>query len=158
MSLASITSTSPEQVSQQKKTLKPGAPISLLSPSVIQLKANQSSPVELHLQVLQKGRWQLQFGASDGLQLVATPSMQTLDVDNPGEIVLPLRLMAPADGRFYVHINAALETEVAASARHLAVAVQVGDAQARMAKPSLAPKQEDGEAVISLPAQETIKP
>lgn len=152
-----LTQVQSTQLSVAKKTLKPGAAVSLVSPRIIQMNANQQASVELHLQVLQKGRLQIKLSSSDGLQLLATPAVQSLDITTT-EVILPIQLNAANDGRFYVHIDALLETADGATSRNLAVAVQVGNVSTKALKPSLQASQDDGEAVVSLPAQETIKP
>lgn len=140
-----------------QKTLKPGAPVSLIAPRVIQINANQMAAIDLHLQVLQHGKLRIKFSTSDGLQLLTTAETQVLDI-NATEITLPIQLNAPFDGRFYLHLEAILETADGTSTRTLSIAVQVGEASTKALKPSIQSSQNAGEAVVSLPAQETIKP
>jgi len=148
----------PVQLPAVKKTLKPGAPVTLISPEIIEMQANQTASVDLHLQVLQKGSLLIKLSTSDdGLQLLATPAVQTLEVST-ADIVLPIQLNAVADGRYYVNVNTLLETADGTTTRSLAVVVQVGNISMKALKPSAQTRQSDSDAVVSLPAQETIKP
>lgn len=145
------------RVTATKKTLKPGAPIALVDSHPIQLNANQQTPINLRVKVEQKGQLRMNLSTSDGLQLTSTPTSQTWNVTT-AEIELPLILNAPLEGRFYLHINALLQTEDGVSSRNLAIVVQVGQADPKRLKSSVDALPAGTDTVESMPAQETIKP
>lgn len=153
---SSIQVMQPVQSSAAIKTLKPGAPVSVMSPRIIQISANSPAAVDVRLQVLQKGKLRIKLSTSDGLQLLATPEIQRVEI-NGEEVIVPVQLSAPHDGRFYLHLNAALEAVDGTTTRNLAIVVQVGEATAKALKPAIQGEQR-GEAVISLPAREAITP
>jgi hypothetical protein len=145
-----------------KKAMKPGAPVGLVEPKLVQLNAGHPEVINLRLQVPSTGKLRVNLSASEGLQLVGTDTSHIFELSS-GEVSFPVHLTAVLEGRFYLNVDVVLETAESRTARNMAVAVQVGQEQAKAFKPSAQAAQtwdvqQKGEAVISMPAQETIRP
>jgi hypothetical protein len=145
-----------------KKSMKPGAPVNLVEPKLVQLNAGHPEVINLRLQVPSTGKLRVNLSASEGLQLIGADTSHIFELSN-GEVSFPVHLTAALEGRFYLNVDVVLETDESRTARNMAVVVQVGQEQAKAFKPSAQAAQtrdvqQKGEAVISMPAQETIKP
>lgn len=139
------------------KEAKPGAAIKLISDSLVTMNVNDVTPFGLVLDVKESsGYLTLELSAGDGLELLDTPIKQSIQLSQDPLVQLPIKLRAVENGRYYLHIHAAINNGDSPSTRNLALIVQVGP-QATAAEPtSVQLKKGSGENVKVLPAQETI--
>lgn len=141
--------------SASKQYLKPGADVALVDTSPIKLVPGQTSSVDIDLAVAKNvGELKVDIRADDGLEILSQPKQLEFKLVPYGRYKLPLQLLAQTPGRFYIHIQAQLTQSGQTLGRSLTVAVHVGEPiqQQKMAHSSSAAN----DAVISLPAQETI--
>jgi hypothetical protein len=140
-------------VATAEKTAKPGAAIKLVSDSMISIAANERVPTDIVLDAMESGgELTLEFYPTQGLSVVNTSIRQTIKLDAASPIKIPIVLMAPANGRYYLNMHISLHNGDAALARKLALIVQVGPVVDR----AVSHQKITGENVIVLPAQETI--
>ena len=152
----SITSSSPAS-SFVKKEIKPGAPVSLDSPSLVNINANQTTRINLALKTsTTMGKMHVDIIPGDGLQLLNTNPAYELVLDGSADYPFVAELLAPNNGRYYLNLHITLDNGETISLRTLAVIVQVGPSAEDNAISSKLFKTSTDERVISLPAEETV--
>jgi hypothetical protein len=145
--------TIPSKSVQATKTTKPGAAIKLVSNAMISITANELVHTEVVLEAMESGgELLIDFSTSQGLSLKNIITPQSIKLDGSATVKIPVSLVAPANGRYYLNMHISLKNTDVVSVRNLAVIVQVGpsvEKAVRLQKPA-------GENIIALPAQETI--
>lgn len=140
------------QLNKQKEA-KPGAAVKLISPSIITINANEKTTTEISLEVKESsGELQIELSAPAELNLIDTRAQQTFSLISSNTIKIPVTLLATANGRYYLKIDARINNGDENSSRSLAVIIQVGPETEK----AVQLKKSSGENVISLPAHETI--
>lgn len=135
------------------KAIKPGAPIKLISAHLIAISSNEQTHIDIVFETkVSSGELMLELSPSNGLDLLDTPIRHTISLTSSTAIKIPVNLVAVAEGRYYLNIQASLNDGDSVSARNLALIVQVGP----VAGKALQLKKTSGDSIISLPAQETI--
>lgn len=143
----------PHKYDLRAKEFKPGAAIQLLSDSLLTIDASQEVQVKVHLSSPKIGEeMAVDFSTTPGLMLVATQLHQDIGFSTAASIEIPVRLLAKANGRYYLKMRIELHDGAIVSYRNLAVIVQVGPVADKAAKLHKSAEQN----VIVLPAQETI--
>lgn len=136
-----------------QKEVKPGAPVKLISPSIIYINPNEQTPAEILLEVKEtSGELQIELSSSAELNLLDTTMQQTISLTSSSTVKIPVTLLATANGRYYLKIHVRINNGDGTSARNLAVIIQVGP----VTEKTVQLKKASGEHVISLPAHETI--
>lgn len=132
---------------------KPGAEVSLRENIVHRLEPGVDADVTLELVAsYSEGDMTVTLAGSDGLHVVAGETHYTFSLGETGHYSMPLRLLAAEAGRYYIHMQVAVNHQGRQTMRALSAIVQVGPEA-----PSDS-RQKAGSAgdVIPLPAQETI--
>lgn len=143
------------QLLKQKTVAKPGASVSIKNPQplvvsgvgVHQLTIVVASPSY-------PGAINIRLSGSDGLQLLSSPQDFRFELNEQGEYQLPVTVNAQSEGRHYVRLHVAIAQGEQLETRAVSLIVQVGEPAVR-AKKLQAPV---SDAVITLPAQETVSP
>ena len=134
------------------KAAKPGAPIKLISESIITINPNELSQINIELQTMELGGYlEIDFLPVSGLNLVNTEAHLSLEIVSQ-TVKLPVTLLAPMKGRYYLNMHTRIKDGESSSTRALAIIVQVGEQKDK----DVQFKKISGENVISLPAQEKI--
>jgi hypothetical protein len=114
---------------------------------------NEVSQIELVFDVREpQGTLNIELIPTDGLDVLDTQMIQSIQFASAMAIKVPVKLHAVANGRYYLNIHTSIDSGDVQSSRNFALIVQVGAEQE--ASPQL--KKTAGDKVISLPAQETI--
>jgi hypothetical protein len=149
--------TNNQTISAVKKEIKPGAPVTLDSPALININANQATNINLALKTTTTlGNMRVDIIPGDGLQLLNKNSAYKLVLDGSPDYSLATELLAPNNGRFYLNLHISLDNGETISSRTLAVIVQVGPSAEESVQSDKLLKTLTGEHVISMPAEETV--
>ncbi len=146
-------------VHQQHSLVKPGAAVGLKN--IEPLYAAAPGVYEYRLQLISpahNGKMAVDVSVSDGLAIVSSKRQFEFVLEEHGEYVLPLTLNASVEGRFYIQLHVSITAEGQSSSRVVAAILQVGEPAAKIQKAAAKNSANDNEAVISIPAQETISP
>jgi hypothetical protein len=147
----SLTSRS-QSLKNYAKEPKPGAPVKLISDSIVSINPGQATRVVIELEAHEReGQLDIDFVPSDGLTILDTDSRQTISLSDSLPIKFPVTLLAHTDGRYYLNMHIRIENGESSSNRALALIVQLG-----AESDTIKFKKADGVNVISLPAQEKI--
>lgn len=172
-----IASPESDQESAEKKQsvsipyTKPGADVRLADSSVITIDAAVVASIELELvAAYQDGHMSVELSGSEGLRLLGVSEQQFV-LSAGTRYRLPVQLLAHENGRYYVHIRIAVERDGRKDSRVLSAIVQVGapvlSSKSLQKNPTIngdrdnenvASQRAQSEAVIILPARETILP
>lgn len=137
----------------QQKDVKPGASVKLISPSILTIDPNKQTSTEILFETTESsGEFIVELFAPTGLSLLNTPTQQTINLVSPGNIKIPISLLAVTNGRYYLKMHILMKKGDSIAVRNLAVIIQVGPEPEK----AVQLKKTSGENVISLPAQETI--
>ena len=140
-----------------KKEIKPGAQVSLDSPTLVSINPNQATNINLSLKTpATLGKMHVDIIPGDGLQLLNTTSSYNLTLDGSANYPFVAQLLAPNNGRFYLNLHISLDNGETISSRALAVIVQVGPSVEESLQSNKLLKTSTSEHVISLPAEETV--
>ena len=139
--------------------VKPGAAVSLKSTEP--LYAAAPGVYEYQLAIVSpshSGRMVVDVSAGDGVNVISPDHQVEFELDATGEYKVPVTLGVNTEGRFYIQLHVSITADGQSSTRVIAAILQVGEpaVKAQKAAPQSAVK--DSDAVISLPAQETISP
>lgn len=135
---------------------KPGARIAL---GQSEYAATPGTPAELVLSLVSpetEGELHVSIIAGDGLSILAGATRTSFILGTQPDYTIPLQVAASENGRFYLHIHAVIESGGRQTFRALSAAFQAG---APASAANLGVKQQkrvEGQAIIALPAQETI--
>lgn len=135
---------------------KPQAPIKISyeivgSPIVgnpVQVNVSVSSPkgpVNVRYSITDRSALMFQDGQIERLEIA----------DSSSGAVQQLSVVPQREGRLYVNVSAEVQTPSGAMIRSMAIPINVGSAPARAVSPMNVVEGPDGEAVISMPAQES---
>lgn len=144
---------------QQHALVKPGAAVSLKNSEL--LYAAVPGVYEYQLQLLSpnhEGEMTVDVSTSDGLALVSSVRHFAFELQEGGEYRVPLTINASAEGRFYIQLHVSITVNGQSSSRVIAAILQVGETTVKAQKAATKSSAQEAEAVISLPAQETISP
>jgi hypothetical protein len=135
---------------------KPGAPVELVEAGAFTLEPGVPSLMTLTLSAPQaEGEMQVEVSSSDGLTILSQRhfdfSLATADY------LIPLRVVAAAPGRYYVHLQVTIAQQGRESFRALAAIVQVGMSDLQTRSVQKKSTSSSSSSVILLPAQETIE-
>jgi hypothetical protein len=144
---------------QQHSLVKPGASVSLKNdeplyaavPGVYDYQLQLLSPIH-------EGKMTVDVSTSDGLTIVSSARHFEFELQTGGEYRVPLTINASAEGRFYIQLHASITVNGQPSSRVIAAILQVGETAVKAQKAAVKSSAQEAEAVISLPAQETISP
>lgn len=154
--LAVPATAAPEGKVHQHRTAKPGAGLGLASGSEYQLEAGRVQSITLTLSsAVQQGTLNVALSSSDSKLELLSPATYEFDLSSEQPPTLTVELLPHENGRYYLMLNARVERQgKPAQGQSFGAAVQVGEkaVSAQQLKASSAPR------VISLPAQETIRP
>lgn len=144
------------------KTAKPGAMVSLATPSLVEISENQKVPVTVELKTtVRSGKMEVDISALDGLQLLTENKRFGFTLNGADTYSIPVDLIAIKQGRYYVNLAVSIDDGETVMMRTLAVIVQAGKVIQvnREQKTQFSLKSSDGsnENIIIMPAQETIK-
>ena len=147
------TTSGPFTSKSHSKTVKPGAPVKLVSESLISVNPGQQTSITIELETDRlNGYLDLHFVPSQGLDVLNTDAHQMVNLSNTQTIKIPVTLLAQTDGRYYLNMHINMESDELRSSRTLALIVQVGAETAEEIKL----QKTSEENVISLPAHEKI--
>ena len=133
---------------------KPGADVSLTANVIHRLEPGEDGDVVVELSAPhQDGEMTVTLAASEGLHIVDGGLNYTFALSGENSYNLPLRVMATEAGRYYIHLQVVVTQQGRQRARALAVIVQVGPESVINNRLQ---KADSSEAVIPLPAQESI--
>lgn len=143
----------------QYSLAKPGAAVSLKNseplyaavPGVYEYQLQLSSPHR-------EGKMTVNASTSDGLAIVSSVHDFEFGLHEGGEYSVPLTIEASTEGRFYIQLHISITVDGQTSSRVIAAILQVGEPTMKMQKATTKSSGQEAEAVISLPAQETISP
>lgn len=135
---------------------KPQAPISMSyeivgnpivgNPVLVNVSVSSAEgPVNVHYSITDRSALMFQDGQVERLE-IADPSSGAVQQLS----VVPLR-----EGRLYVNVSAEVQTPGGSMIRSMAIPIKVGAAPAEAPSPDNVVEGPDGEAVISMPAQES---
>lgn len=148
---------------------KPGADVRLADTSVITIDVAVLTNIELELvAAYQDGQMSVGLSSSEGLSLLGITE-QLFVLGSGARYRLPVQLLAQEHGRYYIHIHIAVERDGRKDSRVLSAIVQVGTPTSpskslqkiptvNSDNENLTGQRAQGEAVIILPARETIFP
>ena len=140
-----------------KKEIKPGAAVSLASVNLVTIDANQTSEIIVLLKAQSAiGTIHVETNTSEGLELISSAVAQDLSLNQDGYYQLPVSILAPRNGRYYLNLQVTINNDEYISSRVLAVIIQVGPLTDAINLPPRMLKSTTNENVISLPAQEKI--
>jgi len=149
-----------ELAHEKKLHSKPGAAVSLKNSQP--LYAAAPGIYEYELQLLsssQSGKMAVVASIDDGVTIISPKQEFEFVLQEGGEYLLPLTLNISAEGRHYIQLHVSIAAGEQISTRVIAAILQVGEPAVKKAqKTSPETSAEGEEAVISLPAQETISP
>lgn len=131
--------------------LKSVAPIFFATPGVYEQTFVLLSP-------LSAGVMSIDVSAADGISILSTERHFEFELKTDTEYSLPLTLNMTEEGRFYVQLHIMVNADGHSSTRAISAIVQVGAPSVKSQKAAAAKTANDSEAVISLPAQESISP
>lgn len=132
---------------------KPGAEVSLRENIVHRLEPGVDADVTLELSAsYSEGDMTVTLAGSDGLHIVGGETHYTFSLSETGHYSMPLRLLATEAGRYYIHMQVAVNHQGRQTMRALSAIVQVGSE----APSDSRQKAGNADDVIPLPAQETI--
>lgn len=121
-----------------------GSPI-VGNPVLINVSISSSQgPVNVHYSITDQSALMFQDGQVEHLEIA--------DVSNGA--ARQLSVVPQREGRLYVNVSAEVQTPGGAKIRSMAIPIQVGTAPERSESPMNVVEGPDGEAVISMPAQE----
>jgi len=149
----------PKNNGHQHSLAKPGAAVSLKNSEP--LYAAVPGVYEYQLQLLsphREGKMTTNVSTSDGLAIVSSAHHFGFELHEGGEYSVPLTIDASAEGRFYIQLHISITVDGQTSSRVIAAILQVGEPVVKMQKATTKSSGQEAEAVISLPAQETISP
>lgn len=145
---------------QQHRTLgKPGAAVSLNNARP--LIAPTPGVYEYSLQLLspmRDSKMTVDASVSEGITIISSARHFEFELQEGGEYLVPLTINATEEGRFYIQLHVSITTDGQSSSRVIAVILQVGETAVRAKKAAEKISVREAEAVISLPARETISP
>lgn len=104
------------------------------------------------------GKMTVEVSTSEGVDIVSSTRRFEFELQADSEYQLPLALNVSDYGRYYVQMKVTIDTEAASETRVIAAILQVGDAIVKTQKATTTSTAKGGDAIISLPAQETISP
>lgn len=135
---------------------KPNAGLAIMSADAYQLQVGSSQTITVRLSSAnQQGLLRLSLTTSSADLELLSPHLYEFDLTENATPELILNVLPHRDGRYYLMLNAEIQRQGQPDqAQAFGVVVRVGQAQTpmRLFKATAAP------AVISLPAQETIRP
>lgn len=132
---------------------KPGADVSLRENIVHRLEPGVDADVTLALAAsYTEGEMTVTLIGSDGLHILDGETHYTFPLSETGHYSMPLRLLAAEAGRYYIHMQVAVNHQGRQTMRSLSAIVQVGPE----APSDSRQKAGNADDVIPLPAQETI--
>lgn len=104
------------------------------------------------------GSMTVEVATSEGVELVSSTRHFEFKLAAEGEYQLSLALNVRDYGRYYLPLHVTIDTEDASDTRVIAAILQVGDPTVKTQKAAAASAAKESDAIISLPAQETISP
>lgn len=152
-------STDKAEIKKSHSIAKPGAAVKLKSTEP--LYAAAPGVYEYQVQLVspnRSGKMTVNVSANDGVTIVSPEHQFEFKLQDNGEYTVPLKLYASSNGRFYIQFNIAIDADEKSSVRVISAIFQVGEPILKAQKVMTKSAGEDEEAVISLPAQETISP
>lgn len=156
--LSCLSSCSPHTEDRNAHNLKggkPGAPIELASPALVNIKPNEKSTVDIVLSTsVASGIVQILLTPTDNLQLLSAPQFDAVHIAKAQPLIIPVEVLANSNGRYYITLQLSFNDGEESSSRTLSVIVQVGEPAQEQAATLQKPS---GNNIISLPAHETIK-
>lgn len=148
-----------KELHQTHSLVKPGAAVKLKNTEPLFFAA---PGVYEHSLVLvstsQTGKMAIDLSSSEGVDIVSPARHFEFELQADSEYQVPLTLSATADGRFYVQLHISIEADGVTETRVIAAIVQVGNPVVKVQKVTTTSSTKKADAVISLPAQETISP
>lgn len=136
---------------------KPGAAVSFANTQPLFVEFPGEVDVVLTLQASNSsGEMVAKVSVDQGVNLVSTQTEFQFSLIKGGQYSLPLRLSIDNVGRYYVNVHVTILSEGRADTRALAAILQVGKEANKVEKLNLPDSDNDGERVISLPAQESV--
>lgn len=148
-----------ESAHAKKHLVKPGAAVSLKNTQP--LTVSVAGVYEFQLQLispLHTGKMTVNVAPGAGFEIVSSQRQFDFELQEGGSYQVPLIINASAEGRYYIQLHVSITTDGQPSSRVVAAILQVGEPAVKAQKAAAKSTQEDDEAVISLPAQETISP
>lgn len=137
---------------KHEKHFKPGANVRIQSDSIIIVKSGEIINTNIVLTTSESsGRLLIDFSCSEGLELFDTPKQINAELNETKLVTVPVKLRAIQDGRFYLYLQATINSGESVSSRSLALIVQAGP---ELQKTRQFEKPGD-QNIISMPAQET---
>lgn len=138
---------------------KPGAAVKLKSVApVFFARPGVYEQAFVLLSPLSGGVMSIDVTAADGISILSTERHFEFELKADTEYSVPLTLHMTEEGRFYVQLHITVNAEGYSSTRAISAIVQVGAPVVKSQKAATAKTANDSEAVISLPAQESISP
>jgi hypothetical protein len=149
-------------IKQEKRELhvvsKPGAGVKLKSVAPIYIATpGVSEQTLVLLSSNTSGDMAIDVSADEGISIISPERHFQFTLQANGEYSVPLTLNVTQEGRFYVQLHITINNNGQLSTRAIAAIVQVGAPAVKSQKAAVHTVNET-EAVISLPAQETIAP
>jgi len=138
---------------------KPGAAVNLKSTEPLYAAAPGVHEYQVQLvSPNHSGKMTVSVSANDGIIIVSPEHQFEFELQDNGEYTVPLKLYASSNGRFYIQFNVTIVADEKSSVRVISAIFQVGEPMAKAQKMATKSAGENVEAVIPLPAQETISP
>lgn len=132
-------------------SLKSTQPLTALTPGVYEYSLQLLSPVR-------NGKMTVNVSVSDGITIISSARHFEFDLHEGGEYRVPLTINANVEGRFYIQLHVSIKADGQSSSRVIAAILQVGEPAVKAQKAAAKSSVQAADAVISLPAQETISP
>lgn len=138
---------------------KPGAAVKFKNSAALFIAAPGLHDLSLTLvSSSDAGTMTVNVSSAEGAEIVSNDRHFEFALQPDAEYQLPVRLNITEEGRFYLQLHITITTEEQTSSRAIAAIVQVGEPAAKAQKPSKNNAGNKTDAVIVLPAQETILP
>lgn len=148
-----------EELQQHQHLVKPGAAVSLKTPQPLTVSGAGVHEFQLQLiSPLHTGKMTVNVAPGEGFEIVSSQRQFDYELQEGGDYQVPLVINASAEGRFYIQLHVSITTDGQSSSRVVAAILQVGEPAVKAQKAAAKSTREDDEAIISLPAQETISP
>jgi len=150
---------SAKELKLHRPLVKPGAAVGLRDKQP--LTAEAPGTYEYQLQLISpkhKGKMTVDVSTSDGITIISPERHFEFALQERGEYSVPLTINASAEGRFYIQLHVSIAVEGQSASRVIAAILQVGEPAVKVQKAAAKTTAKDSDAVISLPAQETISP
>jgi hypothetical protein len=136
---------------------KPGADVSLVDNSVRHLEPGVDAEVVLELAMpYTDGELSVTVTTSEGLLIVAGATNYTFNLGQHQTYSIPLRLIAPNPGRYYVNLQVQVYRDGRQTFRAVSAIVQVGEGTEPVRADAKQQKPGNPDDVIPLPAREEI--